>query len=73
MSGSETTVSPVRSKPLQRAIVAFTPLVGAIVFPVAIPLLIRSAGLPAALLCAVALASVWFVLMLRTAEMPGHH
>jgi hypothetical protein len=73
MSGSETTGSSVRSQTVQRAVVAFTPLAGAIGFPVAIPLVIQSAGLPTALLCAVALASGWFVLMLRTAEMPGHH
>jgi hypothetical protein len=69
MSGSE----PVTGPTLKRALVAFTPLAGALAFPVVVPLVIRSAGLPAALLCAVALASTWFVLMLRTAEMPGHH
>jgi ABC-type uncharacterized transport system permease subunit len=58
---------------LKRAVVAFTPLAGAIAFPVAVPLVLRSAGLPAALLTAVGLGIVWFVLMLRTAEMPAEH
>ena len=54
---------------LKRAVVAFTPLAGAIAFPVAVPLVLRSA----ALLTAVGLGTVWFVLMLRTAEMPAEH
>jgi hypothetical protein len=58
---------------LKRAVVTFTPLAGALVFPVAVPLVLRAAGLPAALLTAVSLGSIWFVLMLRTAEMPGGH
>ena len=58
---------------LKRAVVAFTPLAAAIAFPVAVPLVLRSAGLPAALLTAVGLGTVWFVLMLRTAEMPAEH
>ncbi len=59
--------------PLKRALVAFTPMVGALCFPVAVPLVLRSSGLPAALLCAVVLGTLWFVVMLRTAEMPGGH
>jgi hypothetical protein len=34
---------------------------------------LRWVGLPAALLTAVSLGTVWFVLMLRSAEMPGEH
>jgi hypothetical protein len=58
---------------LKRAVVAFTPLAGALVFPLAVPLVLRWVGLPAALLTAVSLGTVWFVLMLRSAEMPGEH
>lgn len=58
---------------LKRTVVAFTPLAGAVAFPVVVPLVLRTAGLPAALLTAVALGSVWFVLMLSTAEMPAEH
>lgn len=58
---------------LKRALVAFTPLTGALAFPLAVPLVLRWAGLPAAVLTAVVLGSAWFVLMLRTAEMPSDH
>ncbi len=58
---------------LKRALVAFTPLTGALTFPLAVPLVLRWAGLPAAVLTAVVLGSAWFVLMLRTAEMPSDH
>jgi hypothetical protein len=30
-------------------------------------------GLPAAMLSAVLIGTAWFVVMLRSAEMPGHH
>jgi hypothetical protein len=58
---------------LKRAFVALTPLAGAIAFPVAVPLVLRWVGLPAALLTAVLLGTLWFVVMLRSAEMPGEH
>jgi hypothetical protein len=57
---------------MKRAMVAFTPLVGALAFPLLVPLVLKNAGIPAAVLSAVAIAVIWFVLMLRTAEMPGH-
>ena len=57
---------------MKRAMVAFTPLAGALVFPLLVPLVLKNAGIPAAVLSAVAIAVIWFVLMLRTAEMPGH-
>jgi hypothetical protein len=64
---------PAANLRLKRIVVAFTPLAGAIAFPLAVPLVLRSAGLPAALLTAVGLGTVWFVLMLRSAEMPAEH
>ncbi|MEX1316064.1 MAG: hypothetical protein AB1Z22_02920 [Synechococcaceae cyanobacterium] len=57
---------------LKRILVAATPLVGALAFPLAVPLVMRSAGLPAAVLTAVTLGTLWFVAMLRSAEMPSH-
>jgi hypothetical protein len=57
---------------LKRVLVAATPLVGALAFPLAVPLVMRSAGLQAAVLTAVVLGSLWFVAMLRSAEMPSH-
>jgi hypothetical protein len=59
--------------PFKQAVVAFTPLTGAVAFPVVVPLVLRWAGLPAAVLTAVILGTAWFILMLRTAEMPSEH
>lgn len=56
-----------------RTFVALTPLAGALLFPLAVPLVLRQMGLPAAVLTAVVLGTVWFVVMLRSAEMPSHH
>jgi hypothetical protein len=56
----------------KRALVAFTPLVGAVSFPLAVPLVMKNLGIPAAVLTAMALGSLWFVAMLRTSEMPSH-
>jgi len=56
-----------------RTFVALTPLAGALAFPLAVPIVLQRLGIPAAVLTAVVLGTVWFVLMLRTAEMPSHH
>ena len=53
-----------------RLIVALTPLVGAIVFPLLIPTTIERFGLGPGVLSALILSTVWFVAMLRTSEMP---
>ncbi len=58
---------------LKRAVVAFTPLVGALAFPLVVPLLMSRVSIPVSVLAAVLIATGWFVLMLRTSEMPGHH
>ncbi len=58
---------------LKRTLVAATPLAGALAFPVLVPFVLRWVGLPAAVLTAVVVGSLWFVAMLRTAEMPGEH
>lgn len=63
---------PAPTTPL-RLVVALTPVAGALAFPVAVPLVLRWVGLPAAVLTAVVVGTLWFVLMLRTAEMPSHH
>ncbi|MGB5136238.1 MAG: hypothetical protein WBN89_13795 [Prochlorococcaceae cyanobacterium] len=57
---------------LKRVLVAATPLMGAIAFPVAVPLVMRSAGLSLAVLTAVVLGALWFSAMLLSAEMPSH-
>ena len=53
-----------------RLIVAFTPLVGAIAFPLLIPTTIERLGLGTGVLSALILSTLWFVAMLRTSEMP---
>ena len=53
-----------------RLIVAFTPLVGAIAFPLLIPSTIEHLELGAGVLSALILSTLWFVAMLRTSEMP---
>ncbi len=53
-----------------RLIVAFTPLVGAIIFPLLIPTTIERIGLAPGVLSALVLTTLWFVAMLRTSEMP---
>ena len=58
---------------LKRTVVAFTPLLGALAFPLVVPLLMSRVSIQASILAAVVVATAWFVLMLRTAEMPGHH
>ena len=53
-----------------RLIVAFTPLVGAIAFPLLIPTTIARLGLGPGVLATLILSTIWFVAMLRTSEMP---
>ena len=53
-----------------RLIVAFTPLIGAIVFLLLIPTTFGRLGLGPGLLSALVLSTLWFVVMLRTSEMP---
>ncbi|MDH4406686.1 MAG: hypothetical protein QE276_11860 [Cyanobium sp. D14.bin.5] len=58
---------------LKRSAVALTPVAGALAFPLIVPVVLMRYGLPAAMLSAVLIGTGWFVVMLRTAEMPGHH
>ena len=53
-----------------RWIVAITPLAGAMAFPIVVPLTIARVGIGAGVGVALALSTLWFVAMLRTAEMP---
>ena len=48
-------------------------MVGALAIPLIVPVVLMRFGLPAAMLSAVLIGTAWFVVMLRTAEMPGHH
>ena len=58
---------------LKRTLVALTPLIGALSVPVIVPLLMSRVSVPVSILATVLLATGWFVAMLRTSEMPGHH
>ena len=55
-----------------KAVVAFTPLAGAVLFPIAVPLLMVQVGIGAGVLAAVLISSRWFGSMLLTSEMPEH-
>ena len=65
------TPPPTGSPPL-KAVVAFTPLAGALVLPVLVPVLMVRVGVGAGVLAAVLLSSLWFAAMLRTSELPEH-
>ncbi len=53
-----------------RLFIAITPLFGAIIFPLLVPTLMAKQGIGVGVLVALLLSTVWFVAMLRTAEMP---
>ena len=66
-------MTPLSSpSPALRTLVAITPLLGSLLFPLLVALLMTRHGIGSGVLAAVAIASLWFVAMLRTAEMPGH-
>ena len=54
----------------KRLVVAITPLLGAILFPVVVPLAINSLGIEVGVSITLVFSIVWFVAMLRTSEMP---
>jgi hypothetical protein len=60
------------SRAALKLVVAITPLLGSIAFPLVVPLLMVRVSLSAGLLAAVIIGSLWFVAMLRTSEMPSH-
>lgn len=55
-----------------KLVVAITPVAGALAFPLAVPLVMKHVGIPAAVLTAVLVGTLWFVAMLRTSELPQH-
>lgn len=58
--------------PGKKVLVALTPMAGALAFPLAVPLVMKHVGIPAAVLTAVVVGTLWFVAMLRTSELPQH-
>ena len=53
-----------------RWFVAFTPLTGALLFPIVVPFAIARLGIASGILIALILTILWFAAMLRTSEMP---
>ena len=53
-----------------RWFVAITPLAGALVFPLVVPLVMARVGIGAGVVVALVLSGLWFVAMLKTSEMP---
>lgn len=64
--------APSSSRTALKALVAATPTIGSLLFPLVVAVLMVRVSITAGVLAAVALGSLWFVAMLRTAEMPGH-
>tara|TARA_B100001029_G_C14990917_1_gene411985 strand:- start:634 stop:804 length:171 start_codon:yes stop_codon:yes gene_type:complete len=50
--------------------VALTPMLGAITFPLIVPITISRFGINYGILIALFISSLWFIAMLRTSEMP---
>ena len=57
-------------KLMLKKIVAFTPLFGALTFPIIVPITISKFGVNYGILTALLISSLWFIAMLRTSEMP---
>ena len=55
---------------MARWFVALTPLAGAIIFPLVIPLTMSRLGISYGVIVALIFSTLWFVAMLRTSEMP---
>tara|TARA_B100000700_G_C14706015_1_gene696769 strand:- start:118 stop:291 length:174 start_codon:yes stop_codon:yes gene_type:complete len=53
-----------------RWFVAITPIAGAILLPLIVPITIAKFGIGSGVLSALTLSSLWFIAMLRTSEMP---
>ena len=55
---------------MKKKFIAFTPLFGALTFPLVVPITISKFGINYGILSALFISSLWFIAMLRTAEMP---
>ena len=64
--------NPSEQKPSSglRWFVALTPVAGAIVFPILVPIVMTRVSIGAGVGVALALSSLWFIAMLKTSEMP---
>ena len=55
---------------MRKNIIAFTPLLGAVTFPLIVPITISRFGINYGIATALLISSLWFIAMLRTSEMP---
>ena len=55
---------------MKKNFIAFTPLMGAITFPLVVPIVISKFGISYGIIIALFISSLWFIAMLRTSEMP---
>ena len=55
---------------MKKNFIAFTPLFGALTFPLVVPITISKLGINYGIITALFISSLWFIAMLRTAEMP---
>ena len=53
-----------------KKIVAFTPLFGALTFPLIVPITISKFGINYGILSLLFVSALWFIAMLRASEMP---
>ena len=55
---------------MKKNLIALTPLMGAFTFPLLVPITISKFGINYGIIIALCISSLWFIAMLRTAEMP---
>ncbi len=55
-----------------KALVALTPITGAVTLPLLVCFLMAKVSIGTGVLAAVVISSLWFVAMLRTSELPEH-
>ena len=55
---------------MKKNFIAFTPLMGALTFPLIVPITISKFGISYGIVVALFISSLWFIAMLRTSEMP---
>ena len=55
---------------MKKIFIAFTPLMGVLTFPIVVPITISKFGINNGIIIALLISSLWFIAMLRTAEMP---
>ncbi|KGG16865.1 MULTISPECIES: hypothetical protein [unclassified Prochlorococcus] len=55
---------------MTRWFVATTPIAGALIFPILVPIVISRLGISYGVITALVLSTLWFVAMLSTSEMP---